>query len=246
LEKNRKWREKKFGSEKLSIDDKKTKATGIPDFWLTALQNANDSILHGTLEEIDFPILKSLQDITVELPDENTGFKLHFHFAPNDYFTNTVLTKQYELKNDYDKDDPLDYDGPEVIKSFPTSIDWKPGKNPGIKIVKKKTKPKGKGKGGPKFVTKEEKRDTFFNFFKQSLLEMPEKKPAKEGEEEEDNDEDHEMFAQLNEDFDLGLQIKEKLIPKAVLFFTGEADDIDSDDEFDDEELDDSDDLDDD
>jgi len=37
----------------------------------------------------------------------------------------------------------------------------------------------------------------------------------------------------LNEDFDIGLAIKEKLISKAVLYFTGEADDIDIDDDFD-------------
>merc|ERR1712098_423082 len=92
--------------------------------------------------------------------------------------------------------------------------------------VKKKTKPKGKGKGGPKFVTKEEKRDSFFNFFKPP--EVPE--PEKDEDDDKIIDEDMEL---LNEDFDIGLAIKEKLISKAVLYFTGEADDIDIDDDFD-------------
>jgi len=45
----------------------------------------------------------------------------------------------------------------------------------------------------------------------------------------------------LNEDFDIGLGIKEKLISKAVLYFTGEADDIDIDDDYDDEDTEDED-----
>merc|ERR1712227_1089636 len=148
---------------------------GIPDFWLTVFQNANDTVLHGTVEQIDEPILKSLQDVTVTLPESNTGFSLNFHFAPNDYFSNTVLTKEYELKNDYDKEDPLDYDGPEVSKAVGCNIDWKPGKNPGVKIITKKVKPKGKGKGGPKTVTKEEKRHTFFTFFKPPVVDQKKK-----------------------------------------------------------------------
>ena len=70
----------------------------------------------------------------------HVGPLLNFLFSPNEYFTNSVLTKEYELRNDYDKDDPLDYDGPEVVKAKGCQIDWKPGKNPGIKIITKKIK----------------------------------------------------------------------------------------------------------
>merc|ERR1711997_667129 len=222
---------KKLGA--LTIDaDKKETAKGIPDFWLTVFQNANDTVLHGMVEQIDEPILKHLQDVTVNLPDTNTGFSLNFHFAPNDFFSNPVLTKEYSLRNDYQEDDPLEYDGPEVVKATGCAIDWKPGKNPGVKIIKQKIKPKGKGKGGVKFVTKEEKRDTFFNFFKPPNVNALDKK---KGDDDED-DEEGEALALLNEDFDIGLNIKEKLISKAVLYFTGEADDIGIDDDFDDEE----------
>ena len=41
----------------------------------------------------------------------------------------------------------------------------------------------------------------------------------------------------LNEDFDIGLNIKEKLIPKAVLYFTGEIGDLEMDDDDDDDEF---------
>jgi len=228
IEKDDDETDKKLG--KLSLEEKTETIKGIPDFWLTVFQNANDTVLHGTVEEIDEPILKHLQDVTVELPETNTGFKINFHFEPNDFFENTVLTKEYMLRNEYDKEDPLDYDGPEVIKSTGCEIKWKQGKNPCIKVVKKKTKPKGKGKGGPKFVTKEEKRDSFFNFFK------PPEVPEQEKDEDDDDDDDKivdEDMELLNEDFDIGLAIKEKLISKAVLYFTGEADDIDIDDDFD-------------
>merc|ERR1712227_321898 len=100
-------------------------------------------------------------------------------------------------------------------------------------------KPKGKGKGGPKTVTKEEKRDIFFTFFKPPVVDQKKK------DKNEDEDEDDEALALLNEDFDIGLNIKEKLISKAVLYFTGEAEDIDIDEDFDDEEIDEDDDLDD-
>ena len=220
---------KKLGDMKL--DEKKESVKGIPDFWLTVFQNANDSVLHGTVEQIDEPILKHLEDITVLLGETNNGFTLNFHFAQNEFFSNSVLSKVYHLQNDYDKEDPLEYDGPEVIRATGCTIDWKSGKNPGLKIIKQKIKPKGKGKGGVKFVTKEEKRDTFFNFFK-----PPNTSAKKKGDGDDEEDEDDEAVALLNEDFDIGLNIKEKLISKAVLYFTGEADDIDIDEDFDDEE----------
>ena len=218
---------KKLGALKLEGDKKET-IKGIPDFWLTVFQNANDTVLHGMVEQIDEPILKHLQDVTVNLPDTNTGFSLNFHFAPNDFFSNPVLTKEYSLRNDYQEDDPLEYDGPEVIKAKGCAIDWKPGKNPGVKIIQKKQKPKGKGKGVAKMVTKEEKRDTFFTFFTPPDVSLDEKKNN------DDDDEDGEAIGLLNEDFDIGLNIKEKLITKAVLYFTGEADDIDIDEDYDD------------
>ena len=45
------------------------------------------------------------------------GFTLEFHFSPNDFFTNTVLTKEYTMKCTPDEKDPFSFDGPEIIKS---------------------------------------------------------------------------------------------------------------------------------
>jgi nucleosome assembly protein 1-like 1 len=50
-------------------------------------------------QEADEPVLELLQDITVTFSESAPmGFTLHFHFKENDYFTNTVLTKEYEMK----------------------------------------------------------------------------------------------------------------------------------------------------
>jgi len=45
------------------------------------------------------------------------GFKLEFVFEPNDYFTNKTLTKEYLMSFSLDKDEPLEYDGPEIVKA---------------------------------------------------------------------------------------------------------------------------------
>ena len=43
------------------------------------------------------------------------GFTLEFHFSPNEYFSDAVLTKSYEMKCEPDEDDPFSFEGPEII-----------------------------------------------------------------------------------------------------------------------------------
>lgn len=38
------------------------------------------------------------------------GFTLHFHFGENEFFTNTELTKTYELKCEPQEDDPFSFE----------------------------------------------------------------------------------------------------------------------------------------
>ena len=77
-------------------------------------------------------ILLSLMDITCEtLPEgETIGFKLDFTFAENEFFTNKVLTKTYIMADT--GDDPV------LEKAEGTPIDWAPGKNVTVKVIKKK------------------------------------------------------------------------------------------------------------
>lgn len=94
-------------------------------------------------------------------------------------------------------------------KAVGTDIEWKQGKNLGVNIVSKKQKNK---KGQVRYVNKEEPCPTFFDFFKNGLSE----------DEEEQNHAMAETF-------------KDKIIPFAVEYFTGEAPNGDSDIEGDDD-----------
>ena len=102
------------------------------------------------IEDHDEPILEHLTDIRCVLgsgTDLKMSFTLEFEFSANDYFSNAVLTKTYQLQNQLDEDDPLGYEGPEIITCSGCTIEWKEGMNVTEKIVKKKQKHKAKGTG---------------------------------------------------------------------------------------------------
>jgi len=200
--------------------DENTK--GVPEFWLTVFKNVD--MLSEMLQDHDEPILVSLQDIKLKFVDDPMGFLLEFHFADNDFFTNKVLTKSYEMKCKPEEDDPFKFEGPEIVKCKGCSIDWKKDKNVTVKVIKKKQK--HKTKNTIRTISKTVQRDSFFNFF------APPPIPDDEDAEIEDS-----VQALLTADFEIGHYIRERVIPRAVLFFTGEGlDDEDYDDDEDDEE----------
>lgn len=81
--------EKKTEEEKKAEEDP---AKGIPQFWLHAMKSTD--ILGSAIQEHDEPILDHLRDIRVVMKNEKPyGYTIEFQFAPNEYFTNTVLTK---------------------------------------------------------------------------------------------------------------------------------------------------------
>ncbi|XP_072278292.1 nucleosome assembly protein 1-like 4 isoform X2 [Pyxicephalus adspersus] len=188
---------------------------GIPDFWLTIFKNVD--MITISLQEHDEPILKHLQDVKVKFsgPGQPMAFTLEFLFGPNEFFTNQVLTKTYKMKSEPDSADPFSFEGPEIIDCEGCTIDWKKGKNVTVKTIKKKQK--HKGRGTVRTITKQVPNESFFNFF------SPIK--ASEGEEM-----DEEMENTLAADFELGHFFRERIVPRAVLYFTGEA--IEDEDSF--------------
>ena len=44
------------------------------------------------------------------------GFTLEFYFEANEFFTNTVLTKEYIMRSEPDETEPFGFEGPEIIK----------------------------------------------------------------------------------------------------------------------------------
>jgi nucleosome assembly protein 1-like 1 len=197
---------------------------GIPEFWLTIFKNVD--MLQEMVQEHDEPVLAALTDVKVTFSDGSNqsspmGFKLHFYFEPNEYFTNSELTKEYEMKCAPPEGDPFSFDGPEIYRCKGCAINWKQGKNLTVKTVKKKQK--HKSKGNVRTITKQVKNDSFFNFF--------DPPPLPEDPEAEVDAETQEL---LTADFEIGHYIRERIIPRAVLFFTGEAleeDDYDEEEE---------------
>nr|GEY86826.1 nucleosome assembly protein 1;4 [Tanacetum cinerariifolium] len=219
--------------DEAATDDSAKEGKGVPDFWLTAMKT--NEILAEEISERDEEALKYLKDIKWCRMDDPKGFKLEFFFDTNPFFKNSVLTKVYHM---------IDDDEPILEKAIGTTIEWLPGKCLTQKILKKKPK---KGSKNAKPITKTEDCESFFNFFN----------PPQVPEDEEDIDEEEaeELQNQMEQDYDIGSTIRDKIIPHAVSWFTGEAveedefdglEEEDDDDEDDDEEMDDEDDEDDD
>ncbi|KAL0673357.1 hypothetical protein Bca4012_001338 [Brassica carinata] len=134
----------------------------------------------------------------------------------------------------------IDEDEPLLEKAIGREIDWYPGKCLTQKILKKKPK---KGAKNAKPITKTEDCESFFNFFN----------PPQVPDDDEDIDEDRaeELQNLMEQDYDIGSTIREKIVPHAVSWFTGEAIEgeefeIDNDKDDDDDDIDDDDDEDDD
>ncbi|CAB1323641.1 unnamed protein product, partial [Coregonus sp. 'balchen'] len=131
---------------KAAVEEKKEDAApeedpkGVPEFWLTIFKSVD--MLSDMLQEHDEPILKHLQDIQVKFsePGQPMSFTLEFHFEPNGFFNNAVLTKVYKMN---------------------CQIDWHKGKDVTVKTIKKKQK--HKGRGTVRTVTKQVPNDSFFN-----------------------------------------------------------------------------------
>ncbi|KAG9352427.1 hypothetical protein JZ751_020841 [Albula glossodonta] len=212
--------------KKAAIEEKKEESVpeeepkGIPEFWLTIFRSVD--MLSDLLQEHDEPILKHLQDIKVKFsdPDQPMSFTLEFHFEPNNFFKNTVLTKVYKMKSEPDPADPFSFEGPEIVDCEGCEIDWNKGKDVTVKTIKKKQK--HKGRGTVRTITKQVPNDSFFNFFNPI-------KVSSDGELDEDSE-----FT-LATDFEIGHFFRERIVPRAVLYFTGEA--LEDDESFEEEEL---------
>lgn len=209
---------------------------GVPEFWLTAMKT--NEIVGMQITERDEAALKHVTDIKSSNLEDNKGFKLDFYFEENPYFKNTMLSKTYHM---------IDDDEPILERAVGTEIEWAAGKNLTQKVMKKKPK---KGAKNTKPVTKTEQCESFFNFF------TPPQVP-----EEEDIDQDtaEQLQDSMEQDYDIGSTIRDKIIPHAVSWFTGDAlqgeefeddddegDEDDEDDEDEDEEDDEEDEDDDD
>lgn len=78
---------------------------GLPGFWLSVMKQ--DPMVGTQIEKKDEEILKYLFDIEFIRQEDSHDFILKFHFHPNDYMQNTVITKRY-ICEDNDKIKQID------------------------------------------------------------------------------------------------------------------------------------------
>ncbi|KAK1927014.1 putative nucleosome assembly protein I [Papiliotrema laurentii] len=224
--------EEEEGARITEVDEEKKdeKVEGIPEFWLTALRN--HAPISETITDRDEEALKTLENISLSyLDEERPGFRLHFKFGKNDFFEDTELTKTYYYQEQVGYGGDFVYD-----RAVGHDIKWKEDKD-----LTKKTeikKQRNKTTGRTRTVKKVVNTDSFFNFFK------PPQPPTPEALENDDVDEEEleELDARLEVDYQLGEEFKEKIIPRAVDYFTGKA--LRYEDDYSDEELDEFDDED--
>ncbi|KAG8680947.1 hypothetical protein FRC11_001792, partial [Ceratobasidium sp. 423] len=211
--------EREEAEKNLSEEDKAIK--GIPNFWLTVLRNHDG--LSDLITEKDEVALEYLQDIRlVYLADTTPGFKLIFDFAPNPFFENETLEKSYHYQDELGDTGDYIYD-----RAVGSEIRWKEDKDLTKAIEIKKQRNKGKPLSSPP--------------------------PQPTPEQIESGEVDEELLEELDEklelDYQIGEDLKERIIPRAIDYYTGKAleydisgieddddyEDLDDDDGYDDE-----------
>uniref|UniRef100_A0A1I8H607 Nucleosome assembly protein 1-like 1 n=1 Tax=Macrostomum lignano TaxID=282301 RepID=A0A1I8H607_9PLAT len=177
---------------------------GVPGFWLTALKNVD--LLSQMIRDQDEPILRHLTDIKViTFSGEQSGFVLEFHFSPNEYFSNSMLTKHYYLRMVPDPEHPWDYEGPEIVRCSGCEILWKAGKNAKMPRLKWCAKCRSTGAAGRSELSRRLSR-----LIRSSTSSIRQRR-------------DEEIEDLLQSDFEIGHFLRERVIPRAVLYFTGEG-----------------------
>ncbi|PYH30528.1 histone chaperone NAP1 [Aspergillus neoniger CBS 115656] len=211
----------KDDAEATKEEDQESQIAGIPEFWLSAMKNQIS--LAEMITERDEEALKHLVDIRMEYLDR-PGFRLIFEFSENAYFTNKTISKTYYYKEENGYGGDFIYDHAEGTK-----IDWKAEKDLTVRIESKKQR--NKNTKQTRIVKITVPTESFFNFF------SPPQPPT-----DDDDTVATDIEERLELDYQLGEDIKEKLIPRAIDWFTGEAlqfeelgDDMDADD-YDDED----------
>jgi len=201
--------EREEAEKNLSEQDKAIK--GIPNFWLTVLRNHVG--LSSTITDKDEEALAFLIDIRLEyLPDDTPGFKLLFDFAPNPFFENTILEKTYHYQ------DELGYTGDYIYdRAVGMTIQWKEEKDltKAIEIKKQRNKTTNR----TRLIRRSHAVPSFFNFFSPPMQPTPEEIEAGEI----DEDVLEELDEKLELDYQVGEDLKERIIPRAVDYFTGKA-----------------------
>ncbi|KAH8294426.1 hypothetical protein KR054_012558, partial [Drosophila jambulina] len=174
-------------------------ALGVPRFWLTVFRNV--PLLSELVQEHDEPLLECLQD--VRLGYDQDSYTVSFQFRPNGYLhdSSLLLTKRYFLQHSADQEYPYLYEGPEIVRCEGCHIHWRDGFNLTLQTVENRRRRSPRTKVLP--------RESFFRFFTppQAMdLSLADEKTKQI----------------LANDFEVAFLLRTQIVPKAVLFYTGD------------------------
>ncbi|RLV91117.1 Nucleosome assembly protein 1 [Spathaspora sp. JA1] len=213
-------------------EEEEDEQKGIPGFWLTALENL--PTVAETVTDRDSEVLQFLSDIRMEYL-ETPGFELIFEFQNNEFFSNQILSKTYHYQAELGYSGDFVYDHADGCE-----INWKSKEN-NVTITIERRKQRNKNTKQTRTIEKLTPTESFFNFFDPPKPPKVEKADEDKDDEEEENEEDYEdvdddLEARLELDYQLGEEIKDRLIPRAVDWFTGDAVEFGYPDDLEDEE----------
>lgn len=199
-----------------AADDPSSKAgsveTGtqaLPNFWLKAMKN--HILLAEMIVDHDLPILAYLEDIVFSWvdPNEQASFKLEFYFAPNEYFTNGVLSKTYHLERAEDDDEES-----VLTRTEGTIIQWtSPEKNVTEKTVTRRQR--NRRTNQTRTITEVVEDNSFFNFFQSHEIPNDEQFDTME------ESEITELEMIIEAEFEVGCILRDKIIPHALGWYLG-------------------------
>ena len=199
-------KDEKADESQANHNNDENKVVGIPQFWICAMTHMEP--LAELIAEDDVDALEHLQNIACVDDADGTGFTLEFHFSPNAYFNNSVLTKRYEIPNLLLDDEP-------ILKNVEgCKIEWKPDMSLTFRETTKKQRGTGKNSGKVRTVKKKERSESFFHFFE------PPKMPSMQDLDEEEADR---LESAFEDDYDVAQAFRSHIIPKAIMWFTGQV-----------------------
>lgn len=204
---------------------------GIPKFWKAVLCSSNHTA--PFISDEDSEVIDYITDIRTTYSEQPLGFALEFEFAENPFFSNNVLTRTYEFGTNIGREEMYITSGlsPKFTKG--TEIKWKEGKNTTKKV--EITFQRNKKTGERRQIKDEKDCESFFKFFMPEVEDLSTfNKSVGEGDEAEDDDVMAQKGEQAEMDFEMASSIRTRIIPRALLIFTGQEDDDDED--YDDEE----------
>ncbi|RWR98549.1 nucleosome assembly protein 1-like 1, partial [Dinothrombium tinctorium] len=168
--------------------------SGIANFWLIVIENSN--LFELTAE--DRRILRHLEDVKSVWNPAVHGFTIEFHFSSNPYFTDNVLRKTYRGQCVPDEKNPFAFCGYEIVACEGCTINWT--QEGLVSRSRRRSRRSHRTYSSPSTLS-------FVKFFTPPAI----SEALREDE------------IEIREHFEIGETLHWDVIPRAALYFTGEA-----------------------